>query len=274
MLAVSGRKKELDDPRRATVTRFEVRYAIDPVNPFNFVPDGKGLFQSWGCQTLDCPYIDGENGFIITEDGFGAFQQVQQFDRDLRDLFGGIFHYRYFETDIESQAINGDLCPSLIVPATGWTLGGSYDGEAVQKVRLSLWFDAWPDAEQESIWTTGRALVKGLAPAEDDAGPVSKDFDRDGRLEPLLDSVSPTWRLVWNEQEAPGSQDLLVTREARGFRVESLGAGMLTAHRPLDDKESDCGLVDARFELVATPMLPVPLSEKPGFLRRRSNETP
>ena len=116
--------------------------------------------------------------------------------------------------------------------------------------------------------------MKGLAPAEDDAGPVSKDFDRDGRLEPLLDSVSPTWRLVWNEQEAPGSQDLLVTREARGFRVESLGAGMLTAHRPLDDKESDCGLVDARFELVATPMLPVPLSEKPGFLRRRSNETP
>ncbi len=85
------------------MTRFEVRYAIDPVNPFNFVPDGKGLFQSWGCQTLDCPYIDGENGFIITEDGFGAFQQVQQFDRDLRDLFGGIFHYRYFETDIESS---------------------------------------------------------------------------------------------------------------------------------------------------------------------------
>ena len=255
------------------VTRFEVRYAIDPVNPFNFVPDGKGLFQSSGCQTLDCPYVDGENGFIITEDGFGAFQQVQQFDRDLRDLFGGTFHYRYFETDVESQAINGDLCPSLIVPATGWTLGGSYDGEAVQKVRLSLWFDAWPDAEQESIWTTGSALLVGLAPVEDDAGPVSKDFDRDGRLEPLLDSVSPTWRLVWNEQEAPGSQDLLVTREGRRFRVESLGAAMLTAHRRADE-ESDCGLVDARFELVATPMLPVPLSEKPGFLRRRSNETP
>ena len=254
MLAVN--RKNLDLIRRAPVTRFQVRFAIDPVSPFNIVPDGKGFFQGGGCWPPDCPYVDHENGFRISEMGNGEFRLVQQYDRDAANLYGGSFHYRYFETDIEYQAINADLCPSLIDLARGFSLGGSYHGETMQRVRFSLWLDAWPKAEQSEIRTAGDALVLGMVHLENEAGPVSYDFDDDGELDALLDTVKPRWRLEWDEQNFRGSSNLRITREADGFRVASLGAAMLRIHhRPGEGLDAvNCGLVDARFEFVATPI--------------------
>lgn len=253
MLATTRGSKDLNDPRRGPLTRFEVRYEIDPVKPFNFVPDAKGLYCRGGCKTAACPYVDGENGFKIIERDNGEFMQVHSFDRAVRDLYGGTFHYRYFASDIEYQAVTGGLCPGVISPETGWTLGGSYEGERVQTVRLSLFLDAWPDAEENEIWTKGNALVAGMAQVENDSGPISHDFDGDGQLDAMLDKVSPGWRLYWGEEQFPGSTDLRVTREGDGFRVASLGAAMLVAW-PRGEDDTNCGLVNARFEFVATPI--------------------
>ena len=288
VLAQKG-KGNKGNPPPEPVTRFEVRYETaddprdpdDPLFPFNFIPDGEGLFggkdgvlytDDGGCLQPDCPYVDGEGDFTITQDGEG-WRQVQGTDRDLKNLYEDTeicgkhwpcgLHYRHFWTDIELQTFGvdildpiDDMCPSLVFPGRG--LGPDYSVEP-DIVRFSLWIDAWPEALPigEPIWTTGYAYVKALVPVLDANGEIYLDFDDDGEPEALLNTVSPGWNLAWGEQEFPGSMNLLVTPEADGtFTVQSLEKALLLVGKPKSGKRENCGLVDARFKFEATPILP------------------
>ena len=258
VLAQKG-KGNKGKPPKEPVKRYEVRY-LDPADgqlPFNFIPDGEGLFSGGGCVLPDCPYVDGQNDSTIYEQD-GLFKQLQERDQDLYDIYRDIYekpHYRNFETDIEWQAIEGELGPNLLDPTSDWTLGGGYSGESVQKILFSLWVDVWPDAGQPPSWSTGWARAAGAVPLGDP--PELVDFDHDGVLEELLTRVSPHWELVWDEQEHAGSTDLEITPMLDGtFLVESLGKAMLRVKRPNGGRYRNCGLVDARFEFVATPIFP------------------
>ncbi len=248
-----GKGKPPDGPDQ----RFEVRYVVDP--GFNFFPDGEGLFVPFdnrpppGPVCSDCPYVDGGSGWKIVEED-GGFKQIQQRDEDLHAIYYEIYetnsHYRHFSTDIEYQAIEGNLCPNLLDPDSDWTLGGGYNGEPLQRTMFSLWVDVWPDETQPPSWSTGWARIRGMEPLDG----VLADFDNDGELEELLTKISPTWELVWDELEYPGTTDLLVTPTIGGFQVESLGQAMLRVKRPNGGRYRNCGLVDARFEMLATPI--------------------
>ena len=211
------------------------------------------------CHYVDC-YVDGINGFIIKAEN-GEWRQVHQPDLALPDIYSdGRVYYRHFETNIEKQAIEGNLCPELIDLDTGWTIGGSYtpggDGPADRRVRFTLWIDDWPAAEEDSIQATARALVFGLIPVEDAEGIVVGDWDNDDVDEVLLDTAGPSWDLVWNHQEY-GGPDLEVTRIGDGeFLVVSKDQAMLRITRPGGKgRRRDCGLVDATFAFVATPIV-------------------
>ena len=267
------------------VTRYEVRYEIDPLPPyffpFNFIPDGEGLFGGIDgvldtgdgvvCVLPDCPYVDGKGDFTITQDGEG-WRQAQQADHDLRDLYRDTelcgkhspcgIHYRHFWTDIELQTmvdvgnLDDDMCPSLVGPGRG--LGPDYtiDPDAV---RFSLYIDAWPDPvppDTTSWTTTAYAYMNPLVPAEDAEGfEIYRDYDDDTELEALFtgERIGPRWTLVWGEQEYPGSQNLLVTPGHDGtFTVQSRGQAMLLVFPPKRNRPKTCGLVYARFAFVAT----------------------
>ena len=251
-------------PPKEPVTRFQVEYVTDPFS-FNILPDGEGLFGGGGCSP-DC-YVDGINDSVIFEQD-GLFKQLQERDLVLREIYSGIYdapHYRHFETDIEFQAIEGNeglgLCPELIDRTSDWTLGGGYDAadERFQKVLFSLWVDVWPDAGQAPSWSTGWARVKGAVPIADP--PVFGDFDADGEPEELLRGTSPTWELVWDDQEHPGTGvlDIAPSLIDGTFRVESLGQAMLRVKRPGGNggkgRYRNCGLVYARFAFVATAIV-------------------
>ena len=267
VLAQKG-KGNKGKPPKEPVKRYEVRY-LDPADgqpPFNFIPDGKGLFlQGLPVCVLPCPYVDGKNDSTIYEQD-GLFKQLQERDQDLYDIYGDIYekpHYRHFETDIEWQAMeanDGDgLCPSLLDRDSDWTLGGSfsYDDELFQKILFSLWVDVWPDAGPSPSWSTstGWARVAGAIPVDDP--PVWDDFDLDGVFEELLTRVSPHWELVWDEQEHDGSTNLEITELEPGtFLVVSPGKAMLRVKRRNGGRYRNCGLVYARFEFVATPIFP------------------
>ncbi len=264
VLAQKG-KGNKGKPPPEPVTRYEVRYETDPLGPlfpFNFIPDGEGLFEGGGCVLPNCPYVDGHNDSTIYEQD-GLFKQLQGRDLDLNDIYGDIYekpHYRHFETDIEWQALDGDgLCPNLLDPTSDWTLGGDYKGEPVQKILFSLWVDVWPDAavtEGQTSSSTGWAGVAGASPV-DPQEPVFEDFDNDGVPEELLTRVSPHWELVWDKQEHDESMDLEITHLGAGtFLVESRGQAMLRVKRPNGGRYRNCDYVDARFEFEATPILP------------------
>lgn len=92
--------------------------------------------------------------------------------------------------------------------------------------------------------------MKGFIPVEEG---IEDDWDNDDVDEAMLDIVSPGWDLVWDQQEY-GGVDLEITRIGDAeFLVESLGQAMLRITRPGGKgRRQDCGLVDARFEFVAT----------------------
>ncbi len=256
---------------KAPVTPFKVEYCaaqscldvLGYLPALNILPDFEGLFggsdSGFGCSP-DC-YVDGINGFTI-EAQDGEWRQVHSPDLDLPDSFGdGRVYYRYFETDIESQVIEGGLCPELIDLDTGWTLGGSYfppgDLPADRVVRFSLWVDDWPAAGENYIQATARAYVKGLIPVEDDVtgNVIEGDWDNDGPPEVVLDIINPGWDLLWNPQEYVDSSYLQITRIGVGedFLIESTGQAMVRITRPGGrGQRRDCGLVDARFAFVAT----------------------
>lgn len=278
--SAAGKGKPPKEPE--PVTRYEVRYEIEPLNhsfPFNFIPDGEGLFGGddgvldtfdEGCVLPDCPYVDGEGDFTITQDGEG-WRMVQWRDRDLKNLYTDTelcgkhdtchFNYRHFWTDIELQTMvdiedpEDDMCPSLVFPGRG--LGPDYSEEP-DIVRVSLYIDAWPEATQIGvpIETTGYAYVNALVPVQDATGEeISLDYDSDSFPEPLLyTGHHPYWTLAWGESEFPGSNNLLVTAETDGtFTVQSPEKAMLLVFNPKrGGKRENCGYVFARFEFEAT----------------------
>ena len=104
----------------------------------------------------------------------------------------------------------------------------------------------------------GRNDCYQLIPVEDDVtgNVIEGDWDNDTFPEVMLDTINPGWNLEWNEQEYGGSDDLQITPIGDGeFLVQSTGQAMLRITRPGGrGQRRDCGLVDARFAFVATPI--------------------